>query len=782
MIMGRASVQVSSVSGALSGTLSGTLRRWLVAIGLGGFGLFVFLLAAGSPWSGRPFQIGGYRLDLDVYRIGSLVWQRGGGLYGVLPRTVNHQDLPFTYPPLSAIVFAPLSRMPFWLASAGISVLTALSVLVVLVLALRRLGLHRRWFVVGALFPVALWLEPVRETLAFGQINALLMALVAIDCLLVRRGPHLGRGLPSGVLVGIAAALKLTPAAFVLWFLVRRDWRSAIRSAVSFAVVTGLAFLLDPHDSARYWTSTMFDTGRIGDAASVDNQSITGLLARFGLTGAGREVLWLALAAGVVALAVLGMRRALAAGQPVLALSVNALAVLLCSPISWSHHWVWAVPLVLSLGVLGWRSRSVPLLAASAVAVVVFAGLSLSVWDVYLGIALLALVAFVPLRQSIGWAPPLAHADYLTMRRFAGLDGLRAIAATLVVLFHNQGPDILQGWIGVQIFFVLSGFLITTLLLREHASTGRVDLGNFYLRRAFRILPVYLFILGLISVGLLVAGKFASDPLGRQFPLYLLFGNEFTIGGPFGQSWTLGIEQKFYLVWPVLAFTTIVIGRTARASRRAALTGGLLTLALAAIPFTVDSDPKGWPVNYVSILLGCAVALAMHDPRGYRVLRPLTQPGVAALVGAGFVVVHLSLRPIRDLVGQLVPDMPDYVTLVPVYALAVAILLPAVVAPGPVSWLLSRRLMTFLGDRSYAIYLVQNLAQGLVLLLVPTLTGLGRAIPVALVAVLFAHVIHCWVERPMIERGRRIVANRRARSTPDSAPPYSESMNIGRAK
>ena len=694
--MGRVSVQVSSVSGAL--------RRWPVAIGLTGLGVFVFLVAAGSPFSGRPFQIGGYRLDLDVYRIGSLVWQRGGDLYGILPRTLHNQDLPFTYPPLSAIVFAPLSRMPFWLASAGISVLTAMSVLVVLVLALRRLG-KPRWFAL-ALFPVALWLEPVRETLAFGQINALLMALVAIDCLLLRRG------WPRGILIGVAAALKLTPAAFILWFLVRRDWRSAIRGLVSFGVVTGLAFVLDPHDSLRYWTSTVFDTGRIGVAASADNQSITGMLARFGFTGGGREVVWLVVAAGVLALATLGMRRALAAGQPVLALSVNALAVLLCSPISWSHHWVWAVPLVLSLGVLGVRSRSVPILAASTVSLVVFGVPSLFGWDVYLGVALLATVAFVPLRRSIGWAPPLAHADYLAMRRFAGLDGLRAIAALLVVLFHNQGPDILQGWIGVQIFFVLSGFLITTLLLREHARTGRVNLANFYLRRAFRILPVYLLILGLLTVGLLAAGKFLSNPLGRQFPLYLLFGNEFTLGGPFGQSWTLGIEQKFYLVWPLLAFTTIVIGRRAVAGRRAALTVGLLTLALAAIPFTVGGDPKGWPVNYVSILLGCVVALVMHDPRGYRVLRPLTRPWVSGLVGVGFVVVHLSLRPIRDFVGQQVPDVPNYVTLVPVYALAVAIALPAVVAPGPVSWLLSRRPMVFLGERSYSTYLVQNLAQG----------------------------------------------------------------------
>jgi peptidoglycan/LPS O-acetylase OafA/YrhL len=417
------------------------------------------------------------------------------------------------------------------------------------------------------------------------------------------------------------------------------------------------------------------------------------------------------------------------------------------------------------------------------VSLVVFLLPSLLVWDVYLGVALLLTVAFVPLRRSIGWSPPLAHADYLSIRRFAGLDGLRAIAALLVVLFHNQGPDILQGWIGVQIFFVLSGYLITTLLLREHGRTGRVDLGNFYLRRAFRILPVYLLVLGVLAIGLLVVGKFASNPLGQQFPLYLVFGNEFTTGGPYGQSWTLGIEQKFYLVWPVLAFTTIIVGRGAVTAKRAALTSGLLVLALAAIPFTLGSDPKGWPVNYVSILLGCVVALLMHDKRGYRVLRPLTRPWVAGLVGIGFVVVHLSMRPIRDLLGHqhLVPNLPSFVSMVPVYALAVAILLPAVVAPGPVSWLLSRRPMVFLGERSYSLYLLQNLAQGLVLLLVPTLTGLGRAIPVAAVAVLFAHVCHRWVERPLIERGRRVVANRRARSTPDPVA-YSERVDAVRAK
>jgi alpha-1,2-mannosyltransferase len=96
--------------------------------------------------------------------------------------------------------------------------------------------------------PAALLLEPIRSTLTYGQINALLMALVAFDCL--TRAPRW----PRGILVGIAAAVKLTPAVFLLFFLLRRDLRSAARAGLSFAACTGAGFALAPHDSLRYWT------------------------------------------------------------------------------------------------------------------------------------------------------------------------------------------------------------------------------------------------------------------------------------------------------------------------------------------------------------------------------------------------------------------------------------------------------------------------------------------------------------------------------------------------
>jgi alpha-1,2-mannosyltransferase len=186
--------------------------------------------------------------------------------------------------------------------------------------------------------PAALLLEPVRSTLTYGQINALLMALVAVDCL--TRAPRW----PRGIGVGIAAALKLTPAVFLLFFLLRRDLRSTARAGLSFAACTGAGFALAPHDSLRYWTQIAYQPARIGGIAYAANQSILGTLARFGLSDPARTWLWLALSLLAAASAVTGMRAAIKTNRVTTALLLNAIAGLLISPISWSHHWVWAAP------------------------------------------------------------------------------------------------------------------------------------------------------------------------------------------------------------------------------------------------------------------------------------------------------------------------------------------------------------------------------------------------------------------------------------------------------
>ena len=294
---------------------------------------------------GRGGGLGGYRLDLDVYRTGARVLLHGGDLYGRLPRLGGGHVLPFTYPPFASLAFIPLALAGYGTASWLLTAVTIASVAVTLwcfaASTAAGTGTRMRRLLPWAL-PAALLLEPVRSTLTYGQINALLMALVTVDCL--TRAPRW----PRGIGVGIAAALKLTPGVFVLFFLLRRDLRSAARAGLSFALCTSAGFALAPHDSLRYWTQIAYQPARVGGIAYASNQSILGTLARLGLTNPGRTWLWLALALLVTALAVTGMRRAFRTGQVTHALLLNAAAGLLISPISWSHHWVWAVPALLT--------------------------------------------------------------------------------------------------------------------------------------------------------------------------------------------------------------------------------------------------------------------------------------------------------------------------------------------------------------------------------------------------------------------------------------------------
>jgi alpha-1,2-mannosyltransferase len=303
------------------------------------------------------FSVDVYHVDLDVYRLGAGVWWHGGDLYGQLPALRFGGHLPFIYPPIAAVALTPFAVVPFGVASAAMALLTMAALVFVLVLVLRSLDLRPSPLVVGVLLPAALVLEPVRQTLYYGQVNILLMALVAADCL--ARRPRW----PRGALVGLAAAIKLSPAMFVLFFLPRGDRRAVLTAGASFLCATGLGFLLAPENSMRFWTGVVFDIDHRVGIMSNSNQSIGALLARLGVDGGG---LRLVLAAAVLALTVIGMRQALARARPTWALGLNALGALLVAPISWSHHWVWVAPILLTAGVSAWRARSRPAIAAVA--------------------------------------------------------------------------------------------------------------------------------------------------------------------------------------------------------------------------------------------------------------------------------------------------------------------------------------------------------------------------------------------------------------------------------
>ena len=335
----------------------------LVAVNLGA--LTYFLLSFSPP----GVRFGPYRIDLDVYRIGGQVWLHGGDLYGTLPATASGVRLPFSYPPIAAILLSPLSLVPMAVAGTLLTLATIALTALVLRVFLRSARGAWSWWTVGWLLPATLLLEPVRNTLSYGQVNVALMALVSLDCLSAQTR------WPRGALVGVAAAVKLTPGAFVLFFLLRRDYRAALTAALSFAVSTGAGFMLAPRDSARYWTSVIFQAGRPGSPAYAANQSIQGVLARAGHDphSAAGMAAWLALSAIVLVLACRGMRRAFAGSADAWALSLNAFAALLISPISWSHHWVWGETAMLTLALLSRRHCRRSGLAVAACGLILFA-------------------------------------------------------------------------------------------------------------------------------------------------------------------------------------------------------------------------------------------------------------------------------------------------------------------------------------------------------------------------------------------------------------------------
>lgn len=323
---------------------SRVLRLGLVALAVAG----AILLFFGSP---EQFPIA-YRLDVDVYRTGAQVFLNGGDLYGSLPELTHGVDLPFTYPPIAAGLFTVLTVMPLWLGSALLTLTSIACVAVVVRIVLAQTcdrSNAQSWWLVATALAVGLWFGPIRETLVKGQINALLMALVAVGAILGRRRWW------GGTLIGLAVAIKLTPAVFLLLLVLRRDWRGTAMTVASFTVFTGIGHLLMPKNSLEYWTHTLTDTGRIGGVGYAGNQSINAVLYRLGLEGSPRTLVWFTVAIGVGLLIAWVTGRLLAYGHDTAATITVGFAALFCSPVSWSHHWVWSLPLAVLM--LVWAAR-----------------------------------------------------------------------------------------------------------------------------------------------------------------------------------------------------------------------------------------------------------------------------------------------------------------------------------------------------------------------------------------------------------------------------------------
>jgi alpha-1,2-mannosyltransferase len=283
--------------------------------------------------------------DLEIYRQAVNWWLDGNDLYKFTKPDKTQGQLGFTYPPFGALVLVPFAVLPKWAAIVLYTVLTFGAIVVttywLVAPVVRRHGWSLLFVMVFALTVIST-LEPMRETYTFGQINMLLILLVLVDLLVLV--PNQSKW--AGVCIGLAAAIKLTPAIFILYLLLSRRRRAGLMAIGSAAGATLLSAAIAPRASWAFWTDTLWRGEGLGNAAYTFNQSIYAMLARF---GSPNTVLWVALVLVTVVFGLWRARRAALAGDEVAGLTLAGLTGALASPITWAHHLYWFVPALVVL-------------------------------------------------------------------------------------------------------------------------------------------------------------------------------------------------------------------------------------------------------------------------------------------------------------------------------------------------------------------------------------------------------------------------------------------------
>ncbi|QLL07004.1 glycosyltransferase 87 family protein [Mycobacterium vicinigordonae] len=306
-------------------------------------------------------------IDLLVYRAGGHAVLTGHSIYAADFAAANQSPngLSFTYPPFAAVVFVPLAIVPVGVAKTLMLLLNATAALLLFTLTVvatqGNWGRLRSWraltapispktAVVLVFAAIVFTLSvPVEHNMTYGQVNLLLAAAVALDIL----PPWVPW--PRGLLVGVAVAIKLTPAVFVGYFLVTRAWRPLAVSLVTTVLAVVVGWLVAPADTVRYLTSTAFDPARIGGLAYSSNQSVRGIVERLPMLDSVHGAVWATATVLVIVLAATAIAVNRQRGDTVAALLSAAFIGLLCSPVSWGHHWVW-LPVAAVYFLMRWAS------------------------------------------------------------------------------------------------------------------------------------------------------------------------------------------------------------------------------------------------------------------------------------------------------------------------------------------------------------------------------------------------------------------------------------------
>jgi alpha-1,2-mannosyltransferase len=297
-------------------------------------------------------------VDLVVYRSGAAAILHGARLYQV--RTAA--GLPFTYPPLAAMLATPLAALPLQLAMLAWIPMVYGPLAVAIWFGFRPL-LDRAgnwsWAAFACLLGGCAVLTPIWQEMGFGQIDLFLLALCLLDCAVPR--PRW----PRGILIGLATAIKLVPGVFIIYLLITGRRKAAAIAVASFAVSTGAAFAVAPRDSITYWTGAIFDSSRLGANAAAGNQSLRGMILRAFLPGHAPPVVWLVAAAAVAVAGFAAARACWLRGDEMAGIAITGLLAAALSPVAWIHHLCWVV---VAIGVVvgtgrDWRRVAVAVLA-----------------------------------------------------------------------------------------------------------------------------------------------------------------------------------------------------------------------------------------------------------------------------------------------------------------------------------------------------------------------------------------------------------------------------------